>query len=322
MYQYDDPTVSATLPTPAAAGTPGYFTDGSPTAGVAATELRSDFMNMIMMELLNVVEAAGETPSKTTYNQVLTAIETLIQQRTGHGQCRLSVASATSLVLKPYNGNSVIVNGVPLQLPSAGVSIANTGLAASTVYYVYLAGTTTSPSLVLSTTGHVTASNGVEVMNTDATKTLVGMVWANASGQFSPSAAGNRLLCRSWFNRSGTFDNITTASFNITNTSIAEISSTMRINFLCWADEATQVFTDGLIQNNTAGSNITVAGYIDGSSVTPTQAFTSPAANQGSPYNVGSVQQYSEAALHYYTLYGQVNGNTGTLTQNVNLLLR
>ncbi|MBN3848358.1 hypothetical protein G3N58_16190 [Paraburkholderia sp. Ac-20342] len=78
MYQYDDPTVSSTLPTPAAAGIAGFFTDGNPASGQAATELRSDFMNMIMMELLNVVEGAALTPSKTTYNQVFTAIQSLI----------------------------------------------------------------------------------------------------------------------------------------------------------------------------------------------------------------------------------------------------
>jgi hypothetical protein len=41
-------------------------------------------MNMLMLELLNVVEAGGETPSKTTYNQVLTAIKSIQQgQLTG-----------------------------------------------------------------------------------------------------------------------------------------------------------------------------------------------------------------------------------------------
>ncbi|NVI06345.1 hypothetical protein [Paraburkholderia youngii] len=59
MYQYDDPTVVSTLPTPAAAGTAGYFTDGNPASGAPATIMRSDFMNMIMMELLNVVQAGG-----------------------------------------------------------------------------------------------------------------------------------------------------------------------------------------------------------------------------------------------------------------------
>ncbi|MGF6549299.1 hypothetical protein [Paraburkholderia youngii] len=77
MYQYDDPTVVSTLPTPAAAGTAGYFTDGNPASGAPATIMRSDFMNMIMMELLNVVQAGGLTPSKTTYNQLLAAIRAL-----------------------------------------------------------------------------------------------------------------------------------------------------------------------------------------------------------------------------------------------------
>lgn len=78
MYQYDDPTAASSMPTPAAPGTAGFFTDGSPTGGVPATILRSDFMNMLMMELLNVVEAAGLTPSKTANNQILAAINELV----------------------------------------------------------------------------------------------------------------------------------------------------------------------------------------------------------------------------------------------------
>jgi hypothetical protein len=78
MYQYDDSTAVSTLPTPAAPGTAGYFTDGNPASGAPATRLRSDFMNMIMMELLNVATAGGQTPSKSTYNQVLTAIQSMI----------------------------------------------------------------------------------------------------------------------------------------------------------------------------------------------------------------------------------------------------
>ncbi|MBP0532956.1 hypothetical protein J8J19_22570, partial [Mycobacterium tuberculosis] len=54
----------------------------------------------------------------------------------GHGQCRLSYVSGTQLKLSPYNGNNLIINGVPQQIPSAGVTLANTGLAASTKYYV------------------------------------------------------------------------------------------------------------------------------------------------------------------------------------------
>jgi hypothetical protein len=83
MYQYDDPTAASSMPTPAVPGTAGFFTDGSPTGGVPATILRSDFMNMLMMELLNVVEAAGITPSKTVNTQLLAAINSLVESGIG-----------------------------------------------------------------------------------------------------------------------------------------------------------------------------------------------------------------------------------------------
>lgn len=74
MYRIDLPTASPTLPVPAALGSPGYFTDGDVVAGVPATILPADFMNMIMMELYNVVIAAGIAPSKSTYTQLRDAI--------------------------------------------------------------------------------------------------------------------------------------------------------------------------------------------------------------------------------------------------------
>lgn len=94
MYQYDDPTTVSAMPAPAAPGAPGYFTDGNAATGLPATILRSDFMNMLMEELLNVVMAAGEAPSKTTYNQVVTAIEKLIQVNPGGYAIDTGVANA------------------------------------------------------------------------------------------------------------------------------------------------------------------------------------------------------------------------------------
>lgn len=81
MFLTDDPTAVASLPTPGAAGTPGYFTDGNPGSGVPATILRAEFMNMIMMELQNIILAAGVTPSKTTFNQVLQALPAALASR-------------------------------------------------------------------------------------------------------------------------------------------------------------------------------------------------------------------------------------------------
>ncbi|MBR7551793.1 hypothetical protein KC220_24955, partial [Mycobacterium tuberculosis] len=80
----------------------------------------------------------------------------------GHGQCRLSYVSGTQLKLSPYNGNNLIINGVPQQIPSAGVTLANTGLAASTKYYVYAYMNAGTMTLEAVTTAHATGTNGVE----------------------------------------------------------------------------------------------------------------------------------------------------------------
>jgi hypothetical protein len=74
MFRTDQASAVLTLPAPAAAGTQGYFTNGNPTIGIGPTILDADFMNMLMMELANVVTAAGLTLSKTNYTQLLTAI--------------------------------------------------------------------------------------------------------------------------------------------------------------------------------------------------------------------------------------------------------
>jgi hypothetical protein len=47
-----------------------------------ATIVDPDWLNMVMMELINVVIASGQTPSKTTYNQVMLAIKRLGQAQT------------------------------------------------------------------------------------------------------------------------------------------------------------------------------------------------------------------------------------------------
>ncbi|WP_269501118.1 hypothetical protein [Burkholderia sp. IMCC1007] len=78
MYQYDDPTVAAEMPAMSTLGTPGFFTDGNPQTSVPRTVLRSEFMNTVMMELLNVLSAGNVTPDKTKRNQLALAIENMI----------------------------------------------------------------------------------------------------------------------------------------------------------------------------------------------------------------------------------------------------
>ena len=78
MYQIDVPTAVAGLPTPAAEGTAGFFTDGNPGTGTPATIVPADFLNMMMQELINVALEGTAPLSKSSYTQVRDAISNMV----------------------------------------------------------------------------------------------------------------------------------------------------------------------------------------------------------------------------------------------------
>jgi hypothetical protein len=78
MFRIDVPTAAQTLSAPAAAGTPGYFTEGNPQTGQPATIPGMDWFNMVQEELMAILAAAGINPSKANRGQVVAAILTLI----------------------------------------------------------------------------------------------------------------------------------------------------------------------------------------------------------------------------------------------------
>lgn len=73
------------MPVPEAAGTEGFWTEGNPATGVPATLERASWFNMVQEELRAVAVAGGQTPSKTQYNQVLGALQSMYGAgRPGH----------------------------------------------------------------------------------------------------------------------------------------------------------------------------------------------------------------------------------------------
>ncbi len=74
MYRIDSANKAATLQVPAPAGGGGYFQD----TGNPGTVLSADWANMIQEEIANVVTGAGLVLSKTTFNQLQLAIQTMI----------------------------------------------------------------------------------------------------------------------------------------------------------------------------------------------------------------------------------------------------
>lgn len=125
MFQTDQATAAALLPAPAAAGTQGYFTNGNPSTGVAATILDADFMNMVMLELANVVTGAGLTLSKTTYNQVLSAIKRI-------GQNTIVLADTGAVNAYTAVNATPLVAGTWIDGVVQAVKIAHTNTGAST----------------------------------------------------------------------------------------------------------------------------------------------------------------------------------------------
>lgn len=154
------------------------------------------------------------------------------------GQCRLVYESATLIRLSPFNGNKLIVNGAPVVIPDAGITLAPTGLTASTKYYIYAYVTGGTLTLEASITAYATqAGTGIKIKSGDPTRTLVGMVFVNASTQFVDNLT-NRLV-RSWFNekpfysRSQFTSGVALSGVNVWY----EFDSANRQYFLPWADE-------------------------------------------------------------------------------------
>lgn len=122
MYQIDNSTAAVSQPAATAAGSAGYFTDGNPATSTPATIVPAEWLNAVMMELVNVVTGAGLTLSKPTYNQVLAAIKrlgqnTIVLADTGAANA-YTAANASPLVAGTW------VDGV---IQAVKIAHANTG---------------------------------------------------------------------------------------------------------------------------------------------------------------------------------------------------
>ena len=78
MFRIDNATAAGSLPSPGAAGTPGFFQPGNPGLSIPATIVTADWANGIQEEIMSVLTAASITESKTSFNQLLNAIKALI----------------------------------------------------------------------------------------------------------------------------------------------------------------------------------------------------------------------------------------------------
>lgn len=80
MHRIDTTSAVTTCPTPASAGTSGYFASATDSQAAVATQMSPDWLNAVQEEICGVIEAAGLTLSKTSNAQLLAALKVLAGQ--------------------------------------------------------------------------------------------------------------------------------------------------------------------------------------------------------------------------------------------------
>jgi hypothetical protein len=236
----------------------------------------------------------------------------------GFGQGRLVLTSATAVTFKPYGGNNIIINGVPQQIPAAGVPLSNAGLTASTVYYVYASMVGGVMTLTTSATGHSTASNGVETQTGNVALTLVGMVYMNASAQFQNSGLWLGVL--SWFNKLN--QNISVSqpltALTTSSTSFVQLSAAYRINFITWGE--VDIRSSGYVFNSVVGTASYIVGIDAINSGTSTMEHAS--ATGGYPGAVSTVGKFNlTEGAHYAVSSGFTNTGTASFVTDLEVNL-
>lgn len=278
---------------------------GAPT-NAEVQQILLDMYDMVAQRL-----AAGTTGAGTaTSEELQLARQTLNVAPGPHGRCRLSYQSSTALILTPYNGNTIVINGQVVTIPSAGVTLSNSGVASGTRYYIYLYLNSGVPTLERSTTGHSTdAATGVEIKTGDATRTLVGMARTTDGGTWGETSSYKCVL--SYFNRR----EIVAQLYFGTNYSVLLTSYTavngggQTCQWLTWADEPVKFSVNGFFQNSSAGQLTYTSIGVDGT--TAQDVFNLAVGTNGGPLGLSLANTFSEG-YHYSTILGKVSGGTGS----------
>lgn len=100
---------SGTPPTAPASPSVGYPSSGNPSIGQAPTKGGAFWFHQMGEEMRNIITAVGMTPSTSDLTQLLVAIETLIEARSGNYTIETGAANAYVIALSPaiaaYTGN-------------------------------------------------------------------------------------------------------------------------------------------------------------------------------------------------------------------------
>lgn len=297
-------------------GTVTIACTGSETVGGASTFSLTDWL-LVISNGTNW-EILGKPAAAATVGGIVAPV----------GQCKLSRNSATELILSPYRGKYLtFASGVTVEVPSAGVTLANTGLSADTLYYIYAVTSDDEEvtSLEASTTGYdIDASYGVakkQGVGND-TRLLQGMIKTNASSQFVDNAA--QRLVRTWNNDNG----VTLLGATVSGATSAGPSAVTSVGasnggleMLLWAGEFIDVSWYGYHKNSSAGATMTVQMYLNGSVTTfgIAQLNMSGTADEWHAFHVRNVAATGLEGYNFINGYhtagsGTTNINSSSLT--------
>lgn len=286
---------------------------------VLQTDLAANLANYV-----NTAQFAAGTANNTLFlggivaNQYAFANQATIAF--GYEQCRLQLVS-TNLVLSPFNGNLLLINGTPRVVPDAGVSLAATGLTATTLYYIYAFINSGTMTLEASTTAYVisttTGNKGTVIKNGDDTRTLVGMA-RPVSGPAWAYSKTQRFV-RSWFNDNG-IATITSPVLGTRSTTssvfptMVELDTSYRNEILIWAGEDVQSNFNVTAWNSLTTAAVYSAIAVDGSTQeTGGGSFhNSPSAGFAETHTGNVLKSGLSEGYHYVTLVGAVSSGTGT----------
>lgn len=231
----------------------------------------------------------------------------------------LKLNSTAQLQVIPKDGGLLWINGVNYSIPAA-LYLSNSGLSVNTFYYVYAYMSGVTMTLEASTTGYTLAANGMPQKVGDATRTLVGAAYINASGNFLDS--DNTRYVLSWFNRK---NKISQALYNSPATwgsSTTEIAAGLRAYFISWADEQVWCAAIGSVYNGTSTGGSTMRYALNG---TVSTFGNSSAVNNitggagGQAYALQGSPGVSEGAVNYVTVVALTNpGQTGANNSSQN----
>ena len=231
------------------------------------------------------------------------------------GQCYLS-KSGTNLLLSRHRGKLLTIEGQHEEIPSAGVTLAPSGLSSATVYYIYAymnAGTMMlEPSVTAAT---FSSTYGFWVKTGDETRTLVGWARTNGSTAWSDDFTSAHVI--SYFNpKRKRLLSVQTANRAFSNTSMTKIHTEFDLFFLVHPDHPVEMFFVGGAYASAGGIRASIACGI-GSTTYDGGTLLQPSDTGTYSYPCHAVAvDLSVATAYTASVFGSVSSGSATLQFN------